>query len=139
MNPADTTDTTGTTCTDSAPPCGATMVRAQPADHQSGPATNPEYTRPARFYQVLRLLGQERAPGGDYYPSDDDILRDWAVTRRHCADDRHAAARHLDSFLICHLGTVRDLMVRAACGHAPGRLLDEIEAEVSLALQLPVS
>jgi hypothetical protein len=136
MNATDTaTDTDTDTGTAQPPTHGSPAANAGPVPLRQSPDTPGSDARTRRLHHVLRLLGQERVPGGDYYPADDAVLSDWVATKQHCRADRGAASDHLDTFLICHLETVRDLMVRACSGRAPGRLLDEIEAEAFLALQ----
>jgi hypothetical protein len=88
-----------------------------------------------RLRQALAVLRQERAPGGDYYPGDDEILTAWAATRERLRADRELALDHLDHFLRTHLGTLRDLMQRACFGRAPAPLLDELEAIVAAELR----
>jgi hypothetical protein len=89
-----------------------------------------------RLRAALAVLAQDRAPGGDYHPADAEILAAWDDTTRRCADDGALALDHLDQFLRCHLGTLRDLMVRAAHGHGPHRLLDDVHTTVAAQLAL---
>ena len=104
-------------------------ARAAPFRPDAGTATPQE-----RLREALAVLAQERAPGGDYHPADGEILAAWDDTTRRCADDGALALDHLDQFLRCHLGTLRDLMVRAARGHGPLRLLDDLHATVAAQL-----
>jgi hypothetical protein len=123
--------------TPQAPPRPTTRTRrrftARAAPFRPDPGTA---TPQDRLREALAVLDQERAPGGDYHPADADVIAAWDDTSRLCADDGALALDHLDAFLRCHLGTLRDLMVRAARGHGPHRLLDDLRATVAAQLAL---
>jgi hypothetical protein len=77
------------------------------------------------------VLRQERAPGADYYPADDEIIIAWAAAKRAGGDGQDAWPGQLDRFLAAYLDSVRDLMLRARGGRAPARLLDELASAVA--------
>lgn len=91
-----------------------------------------------RLRAMAALLGDNRCgAGGDYHPADADFIAAWECTRTRIAVDGDAALDHLDEFLRIHHDTLRDLALRAQCGHAPPRLLDGIA--VAIAQQLRVA
>ena len=106
----------------------ATVPPASPPAARSAPRGCQE-----RLHLARQALMQERALGGDYYPCDDEIISDWAAIRNRSGPAHAGVIELLDDFLIRHLDTVRDLMLRARCGRAPTRLLDELEHAVAAA------
>lgn len=90
-----------------------------------------------RLRDALALLREERAPGGDYYPGDGEILAAWTETRERLQAERDLVIDHLDHFLRAHFEALRDLLERARWGRAPARLLDELEATLAGALRGP--
>ncbi len=116
-----------------APP-PATLARRRrllSSHHPCGPAAT---VQAERLRQAAAVLRQERAPGADYYPADDEIISAWAAAKHAGGGERGAWPVQLDRFLAAHLDCVRDLMLRARSGRAPARLLDELESAVAAEL-----
>lgn len=93
--------------------------------------TTPTTDRTTRFTTALRLLRRDRAPGGDYRPTDEPLVDAWNHIQERCANDRTQAAEHIDRFLHEYLDDLRDLAERAQDGCGPTLLLDRIERAVA--------
>jgi hypothetical protein len=98
------------------------------AHHHAGAPATPQHER---LRSAALVLAQERAPGADYYPSDDEIIGAWAAAKDAAGDGHSAWPAQLDRFLAAYLDQVRDLMLRARGGRAPARLLDELASAVA--------
>jgi hypothetical protein len=119
-------------CATAPPPASAPRRRRTlTSHHPAGPAAT---VRAERLRQAAALLRQERAPGADYYPADDEIIGAWAAAKHAAGEARDAWPGQLDRFLSAYLDSVRDLMLRARSGRAPARLLDELESAVAVEL-----
>ena len=84
-------------CATAKPPAApARRRRRLTSRHPGGPAAT---LQAERLRQAAAVLRQERAPGADYYPADDEIIADWAAARRTGSDDPGAWPEQLDRFL----------------------------------------
>ena len=123
----------------SGPGCATTQLPATPPHRGHGRAAHhPDgagaTAQAQRLRQALQLLRQERAPGADYYPADDEIIGAWAAAKHAAGGELGAWPGQLDRFLVAYLDSVRDLMLRARGGRAPARLLDELESAIAAEL-----
>ena len=119
-------------CAGAPPPAAPARRRRLLSSHH--PAGAAATLQAERLRQAAAVLRQERAPGADYYPADDEIIGAWAAAKRAAGEARDAWPGQLDRFLAAHLDCVRDLMLRARCGRAPSRLLDELASAVAAEL-----
>ena len=114
-----------------APATGPHRRRRAPSHHPAGADAT---VSAERLRQAAAVLRQERAPGADYYPADDEIIGAWAAAKLAAGGEAGAWPGQLDRFLAAWLDSVRDLMLRARSGRAPARLLDELESAVAAEL-----
>jgi hypothetical protein len=119
-------------CATAQPPAAPPRRRRRLSSHH--PAGSTATVAAERLRQAAAVLRQERAPGADYYPADDEIIGAWAAAKHAGGDAQGAWPGQLDRFLAAHLDSVRDLMLRARCGRAPARLLDELAAAIAAEL-----
>jgi hypothetical protein len=135
MNRTDQPTRSGPGCATAQPPAAPPRRRRRLAAHH--PAGHAATLQAERLRQAAAVLRQERAPGADYYPADDEIIQAWAAAKDAAGGGQGDWPGQLDRFLAAYLDCVRDLMLRARSGRAPARLLDELESAVCAQLARP--